>query len=65
MERQRMKELLINIIKKGGEELRKEKEDHDLTDIEVDLLIQMGEVLVECGIERLILNEMKEKIKEG
>lgn len=59
MERQRMKDLLINIIKKGGEELRKEKEDHDLTDVEIDLLIQMGEVMIDVSIERLILREMK------
>lgn len=59
MERQRMKELLITMIKKGGEELRKEKDDHDLIDDEIDLLVQMGEVMVDVSIERLILREMK------
>lgn len=61
MEKQRMKDLLIEMIKKGGEELRKEKDEKDLNDIEVDLLIQMGEVMIDCSIERLILREMMEK----
>nr|DAJ92700.1 MAG TPA: hypothetical protein [Caudoviricetes sp.] len=61
MEKQRMKELLVNMIKKGGEELRKEKDEKDINDIEVDLLIQMGEVMIDCSIERLILREMMEK----
>ena len=61
MEKQRMKDLLIEMIKKGGEEIRKEKDEKDLLDVEVDLLIQMGEVMIDCGIERLILREMMEK----
>ena len=61
MEKQRMKDLLTEMIKKGGEEIRKEKDEKDLLDVEVDLLIQMGEVMIDCGIERLILREMMEK----
>ena len=61
MEKQRMKDLLIEMIKKGGKEIRKEKDEKDLLDVEVDLLIQMGEVMIDCGIERLILREMMEK----